>query len=408
MEQSKKNIWLICKYASPSKYFLATRHFYLAEEWTKLGYDVTIFTSNSNHLTKVQFLPQFKGKMMVEYIERVRTVWLNTFKASKSTSIKRIISWIHFEWQIFTCNKEIMPKPDIVIVSSLSILSIISGLYYSKKYDSKFILEIRDIWPLSAMRLGNFSKYNPLIVILALIEKLGYSYADIIVGTMPNLNEHIENVLGKRVTNCVCIPQGFSSRFYEKQELLTEKFKNSLIPKNKFIVAYAGTLNKNNPIDILLDVSVELENNPNIHFLILGDGDQKERLTNKYGHNKNITFIDKIKKTQVNDFLKTTDICFDCIDSEIAQFGISRNKWIDYMYAGKPIVCSYSGYQSMINEAGCGSFVAYGDKNLLKDEILKYMNLSPTQLRMIGEKGHDFLIKNRSFNKLALQYTLLF
>ncbi len=33
------------------------------------------------------------------------------------------------------------------------------------------------------------------------------------------------------------------------------------------------------------------------------------------------------------------------------------NKVVEYMLAGKPIIASYTGYPSMINEAECGYFV---------------------------------------------------
>lgn len=401
----KGNIWIICKYASPDKYFFGTRHFYLAKEWSKEGYDVTIFTSNSSHLT--DRLPKFKGKKKIEYIHKVRAIWLNTIDVKKSNSISRILSWLHFEWQFFTLSKASIPKPDVIIVSSLSILSIISGLFYSKKFKTKFILEIRDIWPLSAIELGKFSKYNFFILFLSFIENLGYKYADYIVGTMPNLKEHIENKLKREVTNCLCIPQGINLEFYHKKTYQKHNI-NHILPENKFIIAYAGTLNRNNPIDILLQVAKELEAESKLFFLILGDGDQKKRLMDEYDCLTNVKFTGKVEKTQVNAILKNVSLCFDAIDSQIAKFGISRNKWIDYMYAARPIICSYSGFKSMINEAHCGSFVPFGDIEGLKNEILKYMNLPNSEIELIGKNGREFLLKNRTFDKLANDYAKLF
>jgi hypothetical protein len=45
------------------------------------------------------------------------------------------------------------------------------------------------------MELG--IRNNILIRFLSFIEKLGYNKADVIVGTMPNLVEHVENRIGK-------------------------------------------------------------------------------------------------------------------------------------------------------------------------------------------------------------------
>ena len=92
------NIWYISKYASPSKYFFGTRHFYLAEEWVNTGNDVTVITSNSSHLT--DSLPKFKESVFVEFINGVRAVWLNTFESKKSSGISRILSWFHFDLKL--------------------------------------------------------------------------------------------------------------------------------------------------------------------------------------------------------------------------------------------------------------------------------------------------------------------
>jgi len=128
----------------------------------------------------------------------------------------------------------------------------------------------------------------------------------------------------------------------------------------------------------------------------------------KYAHCKRIKFIAPIPKKLVKAFLQQTDLCFDSIDSEIARFGLSRNKWIDYMNAGKPIICSYSGYQSMLNEANCGSFIEFGNINLLTAEILKYKGMSMEEREIMGARARVFLLNNRLFTKLAKQYELYF
>jgi glycosyltransferase involved in cell wall biosynthesis len=88
----------------------------------------------------------------------------------------------------------------------------------------------------------------------------------------------------------------------------------------------------------------------------------------------------------------------------LAKYGLSRNKWIDYMYAGKPIICSYSGFQSMINEANSGSFVPYADADALSDEIMKYYKLPKNELESLGQNAKKYILENRSFTALAEEY----
>jgi glycosyltransferase involved in cell wall biosynthesis len=395
-------IWYISKYASPQKYFFGTRHFYLSEEWVKKGHEVYVFTSNSNHLTDK--LPLFKEKAFFEKINGVHTIWLNTFKVKKgnSSSLLRILSWFHFEWQLLTLRKKEISRPDVVIVSSLSLLSVLSGLYFSKKYKSKFIFEVRDIWPLSLMELGNFSRFNPFIFFLSVIEKLGYKKADAIVGTMPNLKEHVNNVIGNN-DKCYCIPQGFSQDFYNNQDVLDQDYIEKFIPSDKFIIAYAGTISVNNPIDVLIESARKLKEFP-IAFVIVGEGNKKEELVNQCADLPNVIFAPSIPKNKVNHFLSFSSVCFDSFSSELAKYGLSRNKWIDYMYAGKPIICSYSGFQSMINEANSGSFVPYADADALSDEIMKYYKLPKNELESLGQNAKKYILENRSFTALAEEY----
>jgi glycosyltransferase involved in cell wall biosynthesis len=400
-----KSIWIICKYASPEKYFFGTRHFSFAEEWVKNGHEVTIFTSNASHLTDK--LPQFRGSRMVEEIQGVNTVWLQVLKTAKSSSAARVLSWLHFECKVLITSKRQFKRPDVIIASSLSILSIISGYLLARYYKARFILEIRDIWPLSAMQLGGYSSNHPFIWLLGKLEKFGYRKADVIVGTMPNLIAHVQEV-EPNFKSCICIPQGIKEELLNSVELLSEKYIADTFTPNTFKVAYAGTLNPNNPIEVLLEAVSQLPEVEQVEAYILGSGSMLATYKEKYAFCNRIKFIPPIPKMQVKAFLQQTDLCFDSVKPDLARYGLSRNKWIDYMNAGRPIVCSFSGYQSMINEALSGSFVPYGNVDLLIKEIIMYKNLTMTDRLAMGMRAQSYLKEHRLFRNLSLEYENIF
>lgn len=404
MEQ--KVIWVICKYASPVANFFGTRHYSLGEEWVKKGHKVYLFTSNSNHL--VDNLPRFWGSRMIENINGVNIIWLNILKLKFSSSFKRVLSWIQFEIMVLFTPKSKFDRPDVIIASSLSLLSIISAFFLSKIYRSKFILEIRDIWPLSGIELGGYSTNHPFIRLLSVLEKFGYRNADVIVGTMPNLQQHVEKV-EPNYKKCVCIPQGINEDFINCDfKTLDEEFLTKTFTPNTFKIGYAGTLNPNNPIEILLEAIKQIPISDKIEAYILGKGSNLEKFKNKYSIYPNIKFLDPIPKIYVRSFLNEVDICFDSVESSIGRFGLSRNKWIDYMNAGKPILCASSGFQSMLNEAECGMFVPFNNLESLKTAIFYYKNLSKEELVRIGRNGQIFLRDNRLYSNLAKKYEDLF
>jgi glycosyltransferase involved in cell wall biosynthesis len=74
------------------------------------------------------------------------------------------------------------------------------------------------------------------------------------------------------------------------------------------------------------------------------------------------------------------------------------------MMAGKPVVASYTGYPSMINEANCGTYVLAGDVSALKQEVTRYAHMDSKERQLIGARGKAWLLENRSYPKLAKEY----
>ena len=107
-----------------------SRGFHLIKEISQNNIHSTIITSNSNHLGKT---PNLSDSFFYENISNVNFFWLKTLKYKKTTSLRRILGWIDFEIKLlyFIFFKKQIRKPDVIIVSSPSILTIISGFILS-------------------------------------------------------------------------------------------------------------------------------------------------------------------------------------------------------------------------------------------------------------------------------------
>lgn len=400
-----KTIWYISKYASPVKYGFGTRHFYLAREFNRLGGNTVIIASDSNHLAHI---PVRDCKYYQETLDGIETWWIRTIKYRGAASFRRILSWLDFELKLWLMPKQKLPCPDVVIVSSLSLLTVFNGFLLKRKYGCKLIFEVRDIWPLTIVEEGGFSPWNPLVMLLGMAEKFGYRHADVIVGTMPNLQEHVANVMG-RPMNCLCVPFGYDPALYAQQQALPENYADKYIPKGKFIVGYAGSIGLTNALDPLIDCAIAMKDNAHIHFLLLGSGDLLETYKNKVKGLSNISFAPKVGKAQVQAVLASCQILYFSVkDSQVWRYGLSLNKLIDYMMAAKPVIASYNGYPSMVNEADCGRFIPADNVAVLQQTIAEYAEMSKEQLNEIGQRGKDWLISHRPYEKIAQEYWRLF
>lgn len=403
------NIWCISKYTSPPKYSkMPTRLFNYCREWVKMGHHVTYITSDANHLADYPATDKVYNKEIMEDIE---VYWLKTKKYTKTASAERIISWFDFERRLFGLDTKVMNRPDIVIVSSLSILSIGYGYYLKKKYDAFLVFEIRDIWPLMMVEEANFNRHHPLVIFIGAVEKFGYQVADLIVGTMPRLDLHIEEILGHKSFNFYCAPFGIvdlsesSKKVDSNEDLFEYEF-----PKDKLIIGYAGSMGISNALKPFINTIQNIEKTiPNLYFVLIGSGDLRESFENQLKDCKNVEFLPRIPQNQVQNFLSNCDAVFlSTTNSKIWNYGQSLNKVIEYMTAGKPILALYYGYQSMINEADCGFFITPGPdqsaETAIEATLIEISNMTKNELKEIGQRGKTWITKNRSYSVLAKQY----
>lgn len=148
----KPCVWYISKYvAPPSQASAGGRGYLLMREIARMGHEVVIITSDANQLAKV---PQMSEPYLFEQADGIQMCWVRTFKYSVAKSMRRIVSWLDFEWRLLRLPKDKLPAPDVVVVSSLSLLTILNGFLLRWRYKCRLIFEIRDIWPMTIIEEG--------------------------------------------------------------------------------------------------------------------------------------------------------------------------------------------------------------------------------------------------------------
>ena len=395
-------IWYVSKYvAPPGSGTAGGRGYLLMKELARMGHRVVIITSDSNQLATP---PELKHDYLLQDIDGLQLCWVRTLKYSVAKSVRRILSWLHFEWRLLWLPKQKLVKPDVLVVSSLSLLTVLNGLWWRARYKCRLVFEVRDIWPLTITEEGGFRPSNPFVWGLQIIERLGYKHADAIVGTMPNLAEHVEQVLGyPRTTHC--IPMGVDADALASPEALPEDYIKQYFAVGKFVVAHVGSIGITNALDTFLECAQNMQDRADIHFLVVGDGDLRETYRAQYAHLTHLTFAPRVPKAMVQSVLTRCDLLYFSVhESQVWQYGQSLNKVIDYMMAGKPVVASYTGYPSMINESNCGTYVPAGDVRALQDEIERYARMDPQERQTMGARGRTWLLEHRGYPQLAQDY----
>jgi glycosyltransferase involved in cell wall biosynthesis len=395
-------ILILSKYAISKEMGFETRLFALSRIFVQKGHDVNIISSVDNYFGK--FPSSYTKKYNYQVIDGIKVIWIKSFPYKRTASIRRILSWVDYEWKLFWVKTQNLGVPDVIIVSSLSLLTILNGLRLKRKFGCKLIFEIRDIWPLTMVAEGGYSPLNPFVKLLSFLEKLGYKKSDLTIGTMPNLVEHANKVTQKEI-KCYCVPFGFYLSDYNETNTTEGSNFDYGIPSDKFVIGYAGSIGLSNGLDTFIEVIKRLKGNSKIHFVILGKGALRETYMNYLKDCSNVQFIAKVERDEVKKILARCNLLyFAALNSEVWKYGWSPNKLIDYMISGKPVLASYSGYQSMINEANSGFFLPAEDQNSLFQKIQEVYLMPSEELEAMGRRGKEWIIQNRQWETLADQY----
>lgn len=401
---NKKTIWVFFQDGGTPNQGWGERHFFMAKEWVKQGYEVTIFAANRSG--KYHNQVEFSGKYKIDNYEGVQYCWIKVPGYKKAESIVRVFSWFIYMWRMFFIPKSIK-KPDVIIASSIPLFPVINALYWKAKTKCKFVFEIRDIWPLSLLEIGNYSKMNPFVFLLRRIEKIGYRKADHVVSVLEKADLHIEHSI-KRPVYFTWISNGIPNEILSRKDPLNEEIAK-LFPTNKFTIGYTGSIGLSNNMSPLIDAARILQNEDNYHFVIVGDGPEKNNLISKAAGLENITFLNKVNKYQVQSVLDHFDLNFlSWREIPIYKFGISPNKLFDYMLSAKPILMAGNINESTLLDTPSLNTVPANDPAAIAEAIKEISTIDKQKWEDLGNKSREFLLDNFTYNKLAHRYIEIF
>lgn len=400
MTIEQKCVWIVHQDASTPETGYGGRHFYLPQELAKQGYKVYVIASSYHHLLRSP--PTVTDDFTFESVSGVTFVWVKMPHYIEAHSKQRALNWFLFPWRIQKLARLIEDKPDAILCSSPSLVAFLGAQRLAKRFTSKLIFEVRDIWPLTLMEIGSYSSRHPFIRFMQWVEKKAYVESDQVVSNLKNSVEHmIEHGLKK--DNFTWIPNGFSLDEVNQKIPLNPIAKQKL-PKNNFIIGYTGTIGVANSLDTLLETAKLLLKETNISFVLVGDGKEKENLQAfvRQEQLSNVTFIDSIPKVQIQSMLNTFDACYiGWLKSDIYRFGIGANKIPEYLYAGKPIIHGYSGACDPVTQFQAGITVEAENPKALADGILKLYQSSIEQREEMGINGRKSALDHYEYAVLA-------
>jgi len=400
-----KNVWILNHYAISPDMAGGTRHYDLSRQLVKRGHKVTIFASGFEHSAKRYIKVKPKDKFRVEDFNGVRFVWLNTIPYY-GNNWRRIINMISYGARVLRVAKK-FEKPDVIIGSSVHPFAVIAAWWLARRYKARFIFEVRDLWPQTAVEMGAIKSKGVPARILYAWEKFMYKKAEKIIVLLSNAKEYIKkrDIDSKKI---VWIPNGVDLQQFDNSKHLNASLEVAKVfgkYKDKFKVVYVGAHGPANGLEVVIDAAYSLfKKTANIHFFLIGNGPEKEKLIKKAQEKAidNITFLDSVPKSQIPSILQQSDLLMFCLRHlGIYKYGISPNKMYDYLASGKPVIMSGDAINDVIHEAGAGITVESENPEALAEGIIKIQKMSLEERQKLGANGRIYVEKYHSTRVLG-------
>jgi glycosyltransferase involved in cell wall biosynthesis len=170
--------------------------------------------------------------------------------------------------------------------------------------------------------------------------------------------------------------------------------------EGKKIIVSVCNLNKDKGIEINVRAVAEIiKTRQDFHYIIVGDGAEGENLrsiVNELQLNSFVTFVGKQSHVKALEYINKSDVF--SLPSWNETFGLV---YLEAMYLKKPIVATFNDGIDGVALDGVHGYFAHKQNVPEVAEALKRL-LSSEQLRIeMGSKGHEEVIKNYTWQKIA-------
>jgi glycosyltransferase involved in cell wall biosynthesis len=375
--------------------------------WIKEGHKVTVLAGTGHYMHSGPTV--YNGAIITKQTNCDRVQVLRCFVANSSGSsfLRRIWTQVSFMfsaiWGGIFYAKE---KYNVVLCTSPPLFVGIAGVVLARFKRIPFVLEIRDLWPESAIETGVL-RNKSLIRAAFWLERFLYKNTQAINVLTPAFRTVLmeqKNVAAEKIW---LIPNAADFTISEKarQGFDRQTFRNELGLDNCFVIIYVGAHGIANHLIQLIETAEILEKSA-AHFLLIGDGAEKAHLQAEAKLRKldNVTFLDTVSKNDVFKYILAADAGASVLKKTDIFKTVYSNKTFDYFACRKPVLVAIDGVsRKLVEDADAGVFVEPENAIDFAEKILAYIE-NPALVAKHGSNGFTYAQAHFDRRSLAKKY----
>ncbi len=403
-------ILYVSQYFPPEMGAPAARAAELAQHWAQVGHDVSVLTGFPNHPTGV-VPPEWRSRLRrLAHHEKVGRVdvfrtWLWPLPNRKAH--ERMRNYASFCLSAAVRGLS-LPSPDVIIGSSPQLLVGLAACWLAFVKRVPFVFEVRDLWPESLIAVGVGSENSILNKTLSAIAGFLYKHADHVVVVTSAFKDHLVQhwrVLPGKIS---VVENGVETDLFAPESIDANlSLRQQLDAEGKFLVCYVGTMGMAHGLETLLDAADQLRHeNPNVLFLLVGEGAEKERIkaiAQSRGLS-NVRFLDQQPREKIPAIISASDACVVLLKKTEVFKTVIPTKMLEFMSCARPVILGVEGQaQKIVEEAEAGIVIEPENSRALAHAIGRLAG-DPSLGDTLGTNGRKYIARRFSRRQTAENY----
>ncbi|MGE5401623.1 MAG: glycosyltransferase family 4 protein, partial [Ignavibacteriales bacterium] len=345
-----------------------------AEELKKLGLQVTVITPFPSYLMKKEDA-KTRLKLYEKYDDNGVTVYRTFVYASdRGSFVKRMLYYLSFTFSSTIVALFKVSKIDYLLTISPPLFTGLTGIIVKKIRKIKFIFDIGDLWPESAIQLG-FLKNQTAIDMALKMERSIYLNSDVI-NSVTRLTQNKLKKFHPYLKRILYVPNFVNTAVVKKVPKDAELLKK-LDLNGKIVFGYAGNIGSAQGMKIITDAAKCTKDNKDIVYLIIGDGVDRVLLENEIQNHglNNVLLLPPVNRNEIVRFISLFDVMIiPLVKNELFTITIP-SKLYESMAAQIPVlICVDGEARKIVEDANCGIYVEPENSKMLAEKVLEFYN----------------------------------
>lgn len=359
------------------------------------GVEVEILTAMPNYPAGKIFDSYTRKWFMRDTWRDISVIRSFIYPTKNPKLIPRLLNYFSFVISSLIAGLCMARKADIILVESPPLFLGLTAWILSRVRGMKMIFNVSDLWPETAVALGLYDRTSGFVRMAEKLELFLYTRASACTGQSFGI---ARGILAKHpAAKVALIPNGADCTVFTPAKDNKKDAIAKWVAPNKTIVGYAGLIGLAQGIQLLIDAAKMLEHDPDILFLIVGDGPEREMLQAKAG--KNVIFTGLVQKADMPAIVAAFDMTIIPLKNHIP--GALPSKMYEAMAAEIPIILAADGDpKELLQRAEAGILANYDDVASVTNAIIQLKN-DAALCRQLGKQGRAYVLQHHQRTGIA-------